>query len=127
MKPELKFRDYNIAGLLFQIYFKLFLSSLGILSIQFLLSLLWSDFLKPMGIGFVCTVAGVIAGASHFGYAYLFPYSHPLLAISSIAPRHAAPMQLDANIWNKEILVSLIVAVIVFITGYFIVEKRSIK
>ena len=49
LKPELKFSEYNVASLLTQVYFKLFLSSLGILSIQFLLSLLFRDFLKPMG------------------------------------------------------------------------------
>ena len=41
VKPELKFHDYNMSGALSQLYFKLFLSSLGILSIQFLLSLLF--------------------------------------------------------------------------------------
>src|ERR1700733_14683369 len=60
LKPELKFNEYNAASILTKIYFKLFLSSLGILSIQFLLSLLFRDFLKPMGIGFICTVTGVI-------------------------------------------------------------------
>jgi hypothetical protein len=127
LRPELKFSDYAISSLLFQVYLKLFLSSLGILSIQFLLSLLWSDFLKPMGVGFVCTIAGAIAGGSHWKYAYLFPYSHPLLAISGISPRKGKVMEFDANLWNKEIFVSLIVAVAVFIVGYFIVEKRSVK
>jgi hypothetical protein len=36
-------------------------------------------------------------------------------------------MEFDANVWNKEIFVSLIIAVVVFIVGYFIVEKRSVK
>jgi lantibiotic transport system permease protein len=127
LRPELKFSDYAISDLLFQVYLKLFLSSLGILSIQFLLSLLWSDFLKPMGVGFVCTITGVIAGAAHWKYAYLFPYSHPMMAITGISPKQGKAMQFDANLWNKEIFVSLIVAVVVFIAGYFIVEKRSVK
>jgi hypothetical protein len=44
LKPELKFNNYHMEQQLLQIYFKLFLSSLGILSIQFLLSLLWAIF-----------------------------------------------------------------------------------
>src|SRR6201999_2179532 len=84
LKPQLKFSEYNAAGLLAQVYLKLFLASLGILSIQFLLSLLFRDFLKPMGIGFVCTITGVILATSGWAYAYLVPYSHPLLSIKTL-------------------------------------------
>jgi ABC-type transport system involved in multi-copper enzyme maturation permease subunit len=44
LKPEVKFSEYHMEMALMQVYFKLFLSSLGILSIQFLLSLIWADF-----------------------------------------------------------------------------------
>ena len=84
IKPALKFRDYNVAQILTELYFKLFLSSLGVLSIQFLLSLLFRDFLKPMGIGFVCTITGVILSANHWTYAYIFPYCHPSLALQAL-------------------------------------------
>lgn len=127
LKPTLKFNEYAVSTLLLQIYLKLFLSSLGILSIQFLLSLLWADFLKPMGIGFVCTIAGVIASAAGWQYAYLFPYSHPMMAVLTLSPRHGNPMQIDVNVFHKEILVSLVVAAVVFIAGYFIVERKSVK
>jgi hypothetical protein len=132
LKPQLKFSEYSMAATLTQLYFKLFLSSLGILSIQFLLSLLFRDFLKPMGIGFVATITGVILAANKWTYAYLFPYSHPMLALS-ILPHHgqtpaATGMPvITIDLFTKEILVSLIVAVVVFISGYFIVLKKSVK
>jgi hypothetical protein len=131
LKPQLKFSEYSMAGALAQIYFKLFLSSLGILSIQFLLSLLFRDFLKPMGIGFVCTITGVILAANAWEYAYLFPYSHPMLALN-MSGLHAkekpgAAPQMAIDIFTKEIWVSLVIAAIVFVAGYFIVLKRSIK
>ena len=134
LKPGLKFNEYHIESTLLQIYAKLFLSSLGILSIQFLLSLLFRDFLKPMGIGFVCTVTGVILAGTGWQYAFWFPYSHPLLAIKTLEDGNhhnpgagTAMPQINVDIFTKEIFVSLAIAVIVFIAGYFIVLKKSVK
>jgi len=131
LKPQLKFSEYSIAGTLSQIYIKLFLSSLGILSIQFLMSLLFRDFLKPMGIGFVCTITGVILAMTAWQYAYLFPYSHPMLALNAGAAhtkgKAAAAPQMAVDLFTKEIWVSLIIAAVVFIAGYFIVLKKSVK
>jgi hypothetical protein len=133
LKPELKFNEYNAAGLLTQVYFKLFLSSLGILSIQFLLSLLFRDFLKPMGIGFICTITGWILAAHSWKYDYLFPYSHPLLAIQTVENSVKSKLgagglpQITIDLFTKEIVVSLVVAVVIFTIGYFIVLKKSVK
>jgi hypothetical protein len=133
LKPELKFSEYHVASLLTQVYFKLFLSSLGILSIQFLLSLLFRDFLKPMGIGFTATITGVILAANGWKYAYLFPYSHPMLAIKTMEdglknhPGPGAMPQITIDLFTKEIFVSLTIAVIIFVVGYVIVLKKSVK
>ena len=130
LKPVLKFNEYHMESTLLQIYIKLFLSSLGILSIQFLLSLLFQDFLKPMGIGFVCTIAGVILAGTGWKYAFWFPYSHPMLAISTLVKgsKGSSPSpQINIDIFTKEIFVSVAIAVIVFIAGYFIVLKKSVK
>lgn len=127
VKPELKFTSYHLEGFLFKIYLKLFLASLGILSIQFLLSLLWSDFLKPMGIGFIGTVAAFIMNGTGWQNAYLFPYAHPLLTIKSINMHGKGIPVLDIDYFTKEIFVSLGVAVVIFIAGYFIVLKKSVK
>ena len=132
LKPELKFGDYSVARILFQVYAKLFLASLGIFSIQFILSLLLRDFLKPMGFGFVATIMGVILAGAGWRYAYLFPYSHPMLAIQTLekSGRNNPPgpvPQLTINIFTSEIYVSFVIAIIVFVLGYFIVLKRSVK
>jgi hypothetical protein len=130
LKPELKFADYHMELMLFQIYFKLFLSALGILSIQFLLSLLWADFLKPMGIGFVLTIGGVIsAGPANWDYAYLFPYAHPMMALRTMMPhsKSKGSTQMVINIFTSDVYVSLAVSVAVFIAGYYIVQRKSVK
>ena len=133
LKPSLKFSEYNAAGILSKVYFKLFLSSLGILSIQFLLSLLFRDFLKPMGIGFICAVTGAILAGNSWTYAYLFPYSHPMLAVSAMkddlksSMGKAAMPQINIDIFTKEIWISLTVVLVIFMVGYFIVLKKSVK
>jgi len=130
LKPTLKFNEYHIEGFLSKIYFKLLLSSLGILSIQFLLSLLFRDFLKPMGIGFAATIAGVILAGTGWKYAYLYPYSHAMLTVKSMHPSNNggnAMPQITIDLFTKDIFVSLAVAAGVFILGYFIVLKKSVK
>jgi hypothetical protein len=119
--PAHRFDAYDPLKLLAKIYTKLFLSSLGILSLQFIFSLIWSDFLKPMGIGFVGVIIGIIAATKGWTYAYLIPYSQPSLALSlkNSASKH--------TIFTQEIYSSLIYAAILFVLGYFIVARRSIK
>ncbi|RFZ92466.1 ABC transporter permease [Mucilaginibacter conchicola] len=130
IKPELKFNEYHMEKELAQVFFKLLLSALGILSIQFLLSLLWSDFLKPMGFGFVATIVGVTLASQKdpWKYTYLLPYSHPMAAIKSMVKNQHGPAdRFEIAVFTQEVYVSLIVAVIVFFAGYFIVQKRSVK
>jgi hypothetical protein len=131
IKPELKFNTYHMEMQLIQVYFKLFLSSLGILSIQFLLSLLWADFLKPMGLGFVATIVGVTVASKNWEYSYLFPYAHPMVAITTMLKRGekggGPAKELQIDMFTKDVYVSLAIAVVVFIAGYFIVQRRSVK
>jgi len=128
VKPELKFNQYSMELQLAQVYYKLLLSALGILSIQFLLSLLWPDFLKPMGLGFVATVTGVILASNDWKYAYLFPYSHPMGALRSMIKNNKGPASsLEIDIYTKDVYVSVAIAIIVFIAGYFIVQRKSVK
>jgi hypothetical protein len=123
--PKYTFNDYNPVLLLTKFYTKLFLASLGILSLQFILSLIWSDFLKPMGIGFVGTIAGIITANVGWKHAYLIPYSDPTLALR-VTRAKGAKIE-DFPIFTQEIWVSVIFAAVMFIIGYFILSKRNIK
>ena len=127
IQPKLRFGGFHMENTLFQVYAKLFLASQGIIAIQFLMSLLWKDFLKPMGFGFIGTITGVIlAGPAHWKYAYAFPYSQPLLAIMGGTSQKIRPNETPDFLTN-EVWISLGIAVVVYIAGYFIVERRSIK
>lgn len=87
-----------------------------------------------MGIGFICTITGVILATAGWQYAFWFPYSHPMLAIKTLEDSNhhnqgaaTAIQQINVDIFTKEIFVSLAVAVVVFIAGYFIIQKKSVK
>ncbi len=125
IKPQLRFDGYSqeIARMLADVYFKLFLASMGILSIQFLLSLLWKDFLKPMGLGFIGVIVGSIL--VRWEYSYYFPYSQPLRAIMTMGQK--VRPQDGVDLFTKEVGVSLIIATVVYVAGYFIVLRKSIK
>jgi len=130
LKPELKFSEFHMEWALTQVYLKLFLAAIGIISIQFLLSLVWGDFLKPMGIGFVCTICGMIMAGMQWQYAYLFPYAHPMMALRSMNPRtgkNVVKLEFVVDMFTKDLYVGLAVGVVVFIAGYYIVQRKSVK
>ena len=82
-----------------------------------------------MGIGFICTIIGVIAAAAKRKLVYLFVYAHPVLALQIMKPkvRKNLPPEIIVDVFTKEVYVSLIVFAVVFIAGFYIVQKRSIK
>ena len=123
--PKYTFNDYNPLLILTKFYSKLFLASLGILSLQFVLSLLWADFLKPMGIGFVGTIMGIITANVGWKWAYLIPYSDPTLALRITKVKNANPESFP--IFTQEIWVSIAYAAALFFIGYFILLKKNIK
>ena len=84
-----------------------------------------------MGIGFVATIVGVILAGTDWQYAYLYPYSAAMSTVKSIhqggSDKGPAMPQLTVDFFTKDIWVSLAVAAGVFILGYFIVLKKSVK
>ena len=114
------FNQYNPLEMLSKIYARLFLASLGILSLQFIISLVWGDFLKPMGIGFIAVIAGIITASKGWEYAYLIPHGHPLMVLTGAKGK-------DVAFFTTEIYSSLIYATIFFLLGYLIVSRKSVK
>ncbi len=83
IKPEYGFSKaiIPVAGIA-SIGFRLFISGLGILAIQFLFSVVISGFLGPFGIGLAATVAGSILTA--FGKAQWWPWAAPAQTINNL-------------------------------------------
>ncbi|MBB2146558.1 ABC transporter permease [Pedobacter sp. LMG 31464] len=125
IKPELKFGDYNANNIIFRFFSKLFLSAIGIISIQFLMNLMWNDFLKPFGIGFLLTIMGIITANVNWKYVDYLPYAYPNLTVTNIM--HTKGDFNKMIIFDQAIYNSLICGVVVFIIGYFLVAKKTIK
>jgi hypothetical protein len=102
-----------------KIYVKLFLSSLAIVAIQFLFSLIWADFMKPMGFGFIALITCLIL--MRWEYSYLLPYALPSKALG-IGGENG-----EIIVLNKEAYISVAYAITFFILGYFVITKRSVK
>lgn len=79
-----------------------------------------------MGIGFIGTIMGIITANVGWKYAYLIPYSLPALSLKMTKVKKGGD-PLDFPVFTQEIWTSLIYAAILFIIGYFIVTKKSIK
>lgn len=125
IKPELKFGDYNANTIILRSFTKLFLSAIGIISIQFLMNLMWNDFLKPFGIGFLLTIMGIITASVNWKYVTYVPYAFPNLTVNNIMQTKG-----DFNkmvIFDTAIYNSIICGVAIFVIGYFLVAKKTIK
>lgn len=127
INPHLKFNEYHMEGRLLASFFKLFLSCLGILSIQFLLSFIWSDFLKPMGIGIIFFIIGVIVNTISWRFAYLIPYANPALTVKTISNNPNAKSDITISIFSSEIIVSLIFFAAFMLAGYYFIRRKRIK
>jgi hypothetical protein len=125
IKPQLEFGDYNPNTIIIKVFGKLFLSSIGIISIQFLMNLMWNDFLKPFGIGFLMTIMGIITASVGWKYVDYLPYAYPNLTVTKIMATKG-----DINkmiVFDQGIYNSLICGVVIFVIGYFLVAKKTIK
>ncbi len=121
-----KFNQYSPLDMLSKVYLKLFLSVLGIVSIQFIISLVWSDFLKPMGLGFIGVISGMILAVAGWKYAKFFPYSQPMIALNT-GKKSEALMTADFTLFTTEIVSSIATAAVLFVVGYYILSKKTIK
>jgi hypothetical protein len=124
IRPQLEFGDYNPNEIILKAFGKLFLSSIGIISIQFLMNIMWNDFLKPFGIGFFLTIVCSITANMKWEYTVYLPYSFPSLAVMNIM---GAKKGAELVIFDQSIINSLICGALVFIIGYFMLSKKAIK
>ena len=118
IKPELGFQDYNSNSFLIIFFLKFFYSALGLFGVQFVISIYWSDFIKPIGIGMTATVLGIMIAGSK--YAYLFPYSLPLRITQQFYKE-------DINFFTKELGGSVASCLIFLVLGYFLILKKNLK
>ena len=117
LRPDIGFQDYTILDILSTTMAKMFLGSLGILAIQFFLSIYWKDFIRPVGIGLGLTIAGIILKS--WDYVYIFPYAHPGLINDDFR-------QMDLSVATTPVIMSIIYGILFFSVGYYLLSKKEV-
>ncbi|MFK8161408.1 MAG: ABC transporter permease [Lewinella sp.] len=82
--PEYEFAFHQPeAGELLHTGALVFVASLGLIGLQFLLGLLFRSIIVSLGIGFFGIIAGFILSTTEAGFTSWFPYAYPLIAHDS--------------------------------------------
>lgn len=122
INPAFGFQNHDMGIQILQVYSKMFLASIALLSIQFFFSMLWSDFMKSMGIGLLLTIASLII--MQWEYSYFSPYAQPMVSILSLFKKNSNGI---INFNSKEIWVGLGTAAVFMVMSFQIMKKRSIR
>jgi hypothetical protein len=98
--------------------FKLFVTTVSIMSIHYVLSIYWDNFIISVGSACFLVVFGMVV--YRWENAYLIPYAHSL--------GHYLSYLNDGNdFFNREIWIGLGYAVTFFVAGYFLMIRKEIK
>ena len=116
LKPELGFQDYDSSRLILVFYLKFYVSSFGIFAIQFVLSNLWPDFIRPVGVGLVATIAGLMLAGWKRGW--LIPYSLPQRINAQFSKE-------VMEVVTKEFISSCCWAAVFVAIGYVLIVRRN--
>ena len=122
--PELAFFSSVLKiGPMLKMLLRLFVSILGIFSIQYLLSLFFKNMIIPIASGMFLTVAALIV-ALRWKYAVYFAYAFPQIFY------YASQGQLNVKSWNGIFITELnglAIFLVLMITGMFIFKNKQLK
>lgn len=122
INPSFGFQNHDMGLKIFEIYSKMFLASIALLSLQFFFSMLWSDFMKSMGIGFLLTVGSLIA--LRWEYIYVSPYAQPMFSIMNLFKKDNPG---TINFDSIELYIGLGTAAVFIALSYQLMKKKSIR
>ena len=121
VQPGLGFEAAFDFSKIYGLYFKIFLCTLGMASIQFWISQHWKNLILPLGVG----IAGVISFmilVQGWKYAKYHPYGYHILATNGLTPD-------NPSIWAEmnPVYLSVGLAFVVFsLTGWEQSQKRIV-
>ncbi len=121
INPAFGFQNHDMGSLMLQLFSKVFLASIALLCIQFFFSMLWSDFMKSMGIGLLLTITSMIL--MRWEYIYISPYAQPMFSINTLFSGKSTVI----NFNSKEIWVGLGTSFVFLTLAYQLMKKRSIR
>lgn len=125
--PEYEFDYFKAPWLaIFQKGLHAIISVLGVLGIQYFLTIRFKNFLVPLGVGIFGMIFGFILTSINTKFILFCPYSYPMIAQDLRAfPTDFRSFPFDGWLSNVEYL-SISVFIICFIVGYLLERKRPI-
>lgn len=123
--PELEFRHYSMRLFAFlPSYVHVFISLLGVIGIQYFISLRFKGFLIPMSFGIIAYIMGFIIGTTNKPFVLYSPYSYPsivkdyqMFTIDKIGVNH--------DYWLSNVEIYSIIIFVVFVGLANILEVRK--
>jgi len=125
--PESEFSYYNLPILsLMKSYFYVLISFLGIIGIQFFLSLRFKGFLVSASIGILAYVFGIILSSLNNTFSIYFPYCHPTIARNN-GVFNTEMLNINQDVFLNQVEVTSIIVFILFVClGIFSEKARNI-
>ena len=116
--PQINFEKTTLINLLIITNVKIFLASLFILMIQFVLSINFKNFLVPIGFGIAATIGtSMLLSWEHSNW---IPYALPMWTSQGLYKG-------DYSFLKEAIIYSIIGSILVFIGGIFTIGKKNIN
>lgn len=123
--PEIEFRYHPMhLGKLIPSYVHIFISLLGVVGIQYFLSLRFKGFLVPMSFGVIAFIVGIIVGTLNKPLALFYPYSYPNIVMD----HHMFTIDkigITQHGWLNSVEIYSIIVFVVFIAAANVLEVRK--
>lgn len=117
LHPDIDFSKYAINGTIIISSLKVFVASLFILILQFVISYNFKNFIIPIGTGVIGTVGtSMLLSWQH---SDLIPYALPMLAAQGL-------YKMELTFFTGVVIYSIIGSAIIFITGLCLVNKKNV-
>ncbi len=116
--PEFPFNDSPITFVLPLTFLKIFLASAGIIALQFVISIIFQNFLIPLGFSLLATFTAMFL--LRWENIVYYPYAYPFFAAQDL-------MKGSSQFFVNPVLFSFIFALPVFTAGYYLHKRMRVK
>jgi lantibiotic transport system permease protein len=118
INPAIPFYKHMFPSIIMMIFLKTMLASMGIIAIQFVISILFQNFLYPLGFSVIATFSALFL----FGWEKIvyYPYAYQAFAARDLVTGNSA-------LFINPVIFSIVCFLIVSFTGYFIHSRLRVK
>jgi len=125
--PEYEYSYYS-PELISRYFFlkKILIASLGLLGIQYFLTVYFKHFIIPLGIGIIGYIISFLLSALNSSFSLWIPYAYPLIVTDLKMFKNDQNEALFGELLTKVELYSLLVFIVFIIMGWLIERSRNI-